>query len=104
MSLEDLESEIAARRSELADVLDVDVDGQCRDELALLSAVLGSPPEAVVADAVHEHLRMLLGNQVLDFHLREKYDVTYDEYLVGREVDEADDVGSVDRSGDRGFL
>ena len=57
--------------------------------------------------AVHEHLRVLLGNQILDAHLRQKYDVTYDEYLVGQEMEdfEGGQGGAGVRDDDgRGFL
>lgn len=79
------------------------MDGQTRDELAFLAAVLGTDADEVMRRAVHEHLRVLLGNQILDAHLRQKYDVTYDEYLVGQEMDDFGVQRPRDDDG-RGFL
>lgn len=103
MSLEDLETNVEETAEALDGGVEVSLDGQTRDELAFLCAVLDTSPGEVLRTGVHEHLRMLLGNQVLDIHLRKKYDVTYDEYLVGQEVDEVEGV-DVERTGDRGFL
>ena len=102
MGLEELEAQVEHNRRALDDELRVPLDGQTRDELALLAAVLGTDADEVVRRSVHEHLRVLLGNQVLDAHLRQKYDVAYDEYLAGREMD---DVQRQPRDDDgRGFL
>jgi hypothetical protein len=102
MGLEELEAQVERNRRALDDELRVPLDGQTRDELALLAAVLGTDVDEVARRAVHEHLRVLLGNQVLDAHLRQKYDVAYDEYLAGREMD---DVQRQPRDDDgRGFL
>jgi hypothetical protein len=102
MGLEELEAQVERNRRALDDKLRVPLDGQTRDELALLAAVLGTDADEVARRAVHEYLRVLLGNQVLDAHLRQKYDVAYDEYLAGREMD---DVQRQPRDDDgRGFL
>ncbi len=102
MGLEELEAQVERNRRALDDELRVPLDGQTRDELALLAAVLGTDADEVVRRSVHEHLRVLLGNQVLDAHLRQKYDVAYDEYLAGREMD---DIQRQPRDDDgRGFL
>jgi hypothetical protein len=102
MGLEELEAQVERNRRALDDELRVPLDGQTRDELALLAAVLGTDADEVARRAVHEYLRVLLGNQVLDAHLRQKYDVAYDEYLAGREMD---DVQRQPRDDDgRGFL
>jgi hypothetical protein len=102
MGLEELEAQVERNRRALGDELRVPLDGQTRDELALLAAVLGTDADEVARRAVHEYLRVLLGNQVLDAHLRQKYDVAYDEYLAGREMD---DVQRQPREDDgRGFL
>ncbi len=104
MSLDELEKQLDRNRQALGDSVELPLDGQTRDELAFLSAVLGSDAGEILRRSVHEQLRVLLGNQILDAHLRQRYDVTYDEYLVGQEFDDVDDVGGVERSGDRGFL
>jgi hypothetical protein len=102
MGLDELEAQVERNRRALGEETRVPLDGQARDELALLAAVLGTDADDVVRDAVHEYLRVLLGNQVLDAHLRRKYDVAYDEYLAGREIDDAQPAGR-DADG-RGFL
>ncbi|MFW5983805.1 MAG: hypothetical protein ACOCRA_01210 [Halobacteria archaeon] len=102
MGLDELEAQVERNRRALGDEVRVPLDGQSRDELALLAAVLGTDADEVARRAVHEYLRVLLGNQVLDAHLRQKYDVAYDEYLAGREID---DVQRQPRDDDgRGFL
>ena len=88
MGLDELDAQVERNRRALDDEVRVPLDGQTRDELALLAAVLGTDADEVMRRAVHEHLRVLLGNQILDAHLRQKYDVTYDEYLVGQEMDD----------------
>jgi len=103
MGLDELEAQVERNRRALGDEVRVPLDGQSRDELALLAAVLGTDADEVARRAVHEYLRVLLGNQVLDAHLRQKYDVAYDEYLAGRELDGA--AGDALRGDDdRGFL
>jgi hypothetical protein len=104
MGLDELNAQIERNRRALGDEVRVPLDGQSRDELALLAAVLGNDAEEVVRRAVHEHLRVLLGNQVLDAHLRQRYDVTYNEYLAGREADDISGEGPVRGGDDRGFL
>ena len=106
MGLDELDAQVERNRRALDDEVRVPLDGQTRDELALLAAVLGTDADEVMRRAVHEHLRVLLGNQLLDVHLRQKYDVTYDEYLVGQEMDDfggQDGAGVRDDDG-RGFL
>ena len=104
MGLDELDAQVERNRRALGDEITVPLDGQTRDELALLAAVLGTDPDEVARRAVHEHLRVLLGNQILDAHLRQKYDVTYDEYLVGQEMEDFQGAqGGRDDDG-RGFL
>jgi len=88
MGLDELDAQVERNRRALGDEITVPLDGQTRDELALLAAVLGTDADEVARRAVHEHLRVLLGNQILDAHLRQKYDVTYDEYLMGQEMED----------------
>lgn len=105
MGLDELEAQVERNRRALGDELRVPLDGQTRDELALLAAVLGTDVDEVMRRSVHEYLRVLLGNQVLDAHLRQKYDVAYDEYLAGREIEEIQQGTREPRDEDgRGFL
>ncbi|MCX2819555.1 MAG: hypothetical protein ACI9QA_000583 [Methanobacteriota archaeon] len=104
MGLDELDGQLERNRRALGDDVHVPLDGQSRDELALLAAVLGTDADEVMRRAVHEYLRVLLGNQVLDAHLRQKYDVAYNEYLAGRETEDLPGEGSVRGDDDRGFL
>lgn len=104
MGLDELDAQVERNRRALDDEITVPLDGQARDELALLAAVLGTDADEVARRAVHEHLRVLLGNQVLDAHLRQKYDVTYDEYLAGMEMDDIQGAQGARDDDGRGFL
>jgi hypothetical protein len=104
MGLDELNAQVERNRRALGDEVRVPLDGQARDELALLGAVLGTDADEVVSDAVHEYLRVLLGNQVLDAHLRQKYGVAYNEYLAGREMDDLQQPREPRDDDGRGFL
>ena len=104
MGLDELDAQVERNRRALDDALRVPLDGQTRDELALLAAILGTDADEVMRRAVHEHLRVLLGNQILDAHLRQKYDVTYDEYVVGQERDDLQSAQGPRDDDGRGFL
>ncbi|GAB7020415.1 hypothetical protein [Halostagnicola bangensis] len=89
MSLDDLNDEITESYSELGDDLDVALDRETRNELALLETAL--EPEAtdeLVRRAVHMLFQSTVETGTLDFHLRSGYDVTYDEYLSGMTFEE----------------
>ena len=104
MGLDELDAQVERNRRALGDEIRVPLDGQTRDELALLAAVLGTDTDEVARRAVHEYLRVLLGNQVLDAHLRQKYDVAYNEYLAGREMDDVQQTREPRDDDGRGFL
>jgi len=88
MGVEEINAQVERNRRALGDDVHVPLNGQTRDELALLSAVLGNDADDVVRRAVHEYLRALLREQVFDAHLRRRYGVTYDEYIAGMEMEE----------------
>ncbi|MDJ1431886.1 hypothetical protein [Halostagnicola sp. A-GB9-2] len=100
MSLDDLNDEITESYSELGDDLDIALDRETRNELALLETAL--EPEAtdeLVRRAVHMLFQSTVETGTLDFHLRSGYDVTYDEYLSGMTFEEmtgADNYPSMD--------
>lgn len=89
MSLDDLSDDVQQSYSDLGDDLDVSLDRETRHELALLCA-LYEPDDVdeLVRRAVHTLFQSSLDRGQLDFHLRQGYDVTYDEYLAGMTYEE----------------
>jgi len=65
MGLDELNAQVERNRRSLGDEARVPLDGQSRDELALLAAVLGADTDEVARRAVHEYLRVLLGTRSL---------------------------------------
>ncbi|GAB6862969.1 hypothetical protein ACFR97_17430 [Haloplanus litoreus] len=88
MSLDELTVDVEDAYSDLGDELTVDLDRETRNELAMLSAALGGDEGELVRRAVHALYRSTVDTGDLDFHLRQGYDVTYDEYLSGMTYDE----------------
>lgn len=89
MSLDDLSADVESAYSNLDDELSIALDGQTKNELALLRAALG--PEStddLVRRAIHLLFQSTTDTGQLDFHLRQDYDVTYDEYLSGMTYEE----------------
>jgi hypothetical protein len=89
MSLDELSEDVETRYGELGDELDVDLDRETRNELALLTTAL-EPDDAdeLVRRGIHMLFQSAVERGNLDFHLRTGYDVTYDEYLSGMTYDE----------------
>jgi hypothetical protein len=89
MSLDDLDADVSSVYRGLGDELSVDVDRETRHELAMLAAVFETGDvDELVRRAVHQLFRSTVETGDLDFHLRQGYDVTYDEYLAGMTYDE----------------
>jgi hypothetical protein len=88
MSLEDLSTDVEAEYAALGDELAVPLDAETRNELAMLRAAMGTEADELVRRAVHALFRTTVDSADLDFHLRSRYDVTYDEYLSGMTYDE----------------
>ena len=62
----------------------VSFDRETRHELAMLSAAFETDEvDELVRRAVHLLFQTTVDRGTLDFHLRQGYDVTYDEYLSG---------------------
>ena len=89
MSLDDLSDDVTEQYSELGEELDVTLDRETRNELAMLTTVM-DPDDAdeLVRRAVHMLFQTTVDTGKLDFHLRSGYDVTYDEYLSGMTFEE----------------
>jgi hypothetical protein len=84
MSLDDLQADVNDAYADLGSDLDVALDRETRNELALLtSAYDPDETDELVRRAVHMLFQSAVETGNLDFHLRSGYDVTYDEYLSG---------------------
>ena len=89
MSLDDLSAEIEAVYSDIDDDLAVSLDRETKHELAMLLAVLDvENTDELVRRAVHLLFQTSVDTGKIDFHLRQGYDVTYDEYLSGMTYEE----------------
>jgi hypothetical protein len=89
VSLDDLDADLESAYADLEGDLVVDVDRETRQQLAMLSAALGTDRvDELVRRAVHDLFRRTVDTGDLDFHLRSTYGVTYDEYLSGMTYDE----------------
>jgi hypothetical protein len=88
MSLDDLDENVTANYTALGEETTVDLDPETRNELALLSAAMGTDTDELLRRGIHALFQQAVRNGDLDFHLRTGYDVTYDEYLAGTTYDE----------------
>ncbi len=88
MSLDALEADIEATYGDLEDALEVPLDRETKHELAMLVAVLADDRADLVQRAVHLLFQTTVDVGKLDFHLRNEYGITYDEYLAGMTYDE----------------
>ena len=88
MSLDDLDDAITAEYGDLDDEIGVELDRETKHELSLLAAALGTDRDELVRRGIHALFRRTLDTGDLDFHLRQAFDVTYDEYLSGMTYDE----------------
>ncbi|WP_435076479.1 hypothetical protein [Halococcus sp. AFM35] len=89
MSLDELSDDVESRYADLGESMNVSLDRETRNELALLTCAL-DPEETdeLLRRAVHMLFQTSAETGRLDFHLRSSYDVTYDEYLSGMTYDE----------------
>ena len=95
MSLDELTDDVEAAYGELADT-EFSLDEESRLELAMLQAALEEDdPSALVSRAVHVLFQSTAETGKLDFHLRGRYDVTYDEYLSGMTYEDMTGMGAV---------
>ena len=88
MSLDELTADVEAAYSDL-DEVDVSLDEESRMELAMLQTALDTTETSkLVQRAIHILFQSTVDTGKLDFHPRNSYDVTYDEYLSGMTYDE----------------
>ncbi|MFC7059036.1 hypothetical protein [Halovenus salina] len=89
MSLDDLTTDVEQCYSDLGEELDVALDRETRNELAMLTAALDpEDTDELVRRAVHMLFQTTVETGNLDFNLRQEFDVTYDEYLNGMTFEE----------------
>ena len=89
MSLDRLDEDVTDAYRELDDELTVELDRETKNELAMLAAAFESQgADELVRRAIHLLYQSTVDTGNLDFHLRQEYDVTYDEYLAGMTYDE----------------
>ncbi|WP_224335436.1 hypothetical protein [Haloprofundus halobius] len=88
MSLDDLRDDVDAQYGEYGDSISLDLDRETKHELAMLSAVFDGDDGELLRRAVHALFQSTVASGDLDFHLRQAYDTTYDEYLAGMTYDE----------------
>ncbi|WP_255149226.1 hypothetical protein [Halorarius halobius] len=89
MSLDHLTTDVEDAYADLGEDLDVSLDRETRNELAMLvSAYDPDDADELVRRAVHELFQRAVETGNLDFHLRSSYDCTYDEYLSGMTFEE----------------
>lgn len=86
MSLDDLQTDVELAFDDL-DGYEF-LDRESKQELAMLSAALDADEDELLRRAVHLLFQSTTDTGRLDFHLRQAYDVTYDEYLSGMTYDE----------------
>lgn len=98
MSLDDLDETLTANYAALGEETTVDLDPETRNELAMLSAAMGTDTDELLRRGIHALFQQAVRSGDLDFHLRTGYDVTYDEYLAGRTYEE---MGGGDRYPER---
>jgi len=99
MSLDDLNADVKDAYGDLGDDLTVDLDRETRNELAMLLAAFDAGEGELLRRAIHALYRSTVDTGDLDFHLRQGYDVTYDEYLYGELEDTYDQAGGRGGSG-----
>jgi len=89
MSLDELTDAVEGQYSDVGEELDVTLDRETRNELAMLAVAL-DPEETdeLVRRAVHLLFQTAVETGKLDFNLRQSYNVTYDEYLSGMTFEE----------------
>ncbi len=84
MSLDELTAEVTAQYSAIDDEIEVGLDRETKNELAMLAAAFDvDEPAELLVRGVHLLYRQTVDTGDLDFHLRSGFDVTYDEYLSG---------------------
>lgn len=89
MTIEELSADVSEEYDAMDDHITVDLDRQSKHELAMLRAVMGTEAlDELVRRGIHVLFQGTVDMGGLDFHLRQEYDLTYDEYLSGMTYNE----------------
>ncbi|RLM88365.1 hypothetical protein D3D02_12405 [Halobellus sp. Atlit-38R] len=89
MSLDELTADVESAYGDLDEEQSVSLDRETRHELAMLASAFGTEEtDELLRRAVHLLFQTTVDRGTLDFHLRQGYDVTYDEYLSGMTFEE----------------
>ncbi|SFR58183.1 hypothetical protein [Halogeometricum limi] len=89
MGLDELTDDVEAAYTDIDAESTVSLDRETRHELAMLSAAFETDEvDELLRRAVHLLFQTTVDRGTLDFHLRQGYDVTYDEYLSGMTYEE----------------
>ena len=89
MGLDELDAELTDVYGDLGDSIEVDLDRETKNELAMLLTLYDSEdPDELVRRAIHVLFGSTVDSGTIDFHLRRGFDVTYDEYLSGMTYDD----------------
>jgi len=89
MSLDELTEDVESAYGDVDEEQSVSLDRETRHELAMLGAAFGTDDtDELLRRAVHLLFQTTVDRGTLDFHLRQGYDVTYDEYLSGMTFEE----------------
>lgn len=88
MSLEELSDAVENARNDLDDTITVELDRESVHELAMLKAVLDTDETELIQRGIHVLFQATVDTAKLDFHLRNEYGVTYEEFLTGMTYDE----------------
>ncbi|ADQ66996.1 hypothetical protein GL213_07070 [Halogeometricum borinquense] len=89
MGLDELTEDVETAYADLDEESTVSFDRETRHELAMLAAAFETDEtDELVRRAVHLLFQTTVDRGTLDFHLRQGYDVTYDEYLSGMTYEE----------------
>ncbi|MGQ4555677.1 hypothetical protein [Halobellus sp. GM3] len=89
MSLEELTEDVGSAYADVDEEQAVALDRETRHELAMLAAAFGTEDtDELLRRGVHLLFQTTVDRGTLDFHLRQDYDVTYDEYLSGMTFEE----------------
>jgi hypothetical protein len=88
MSLDSLDDDVMEQYSVLGDEATVTLDRETKNELAMLLSAFGGDEEELLRRGIHALFKEVVRSGDLDFHLRNGYDVTYDEYLAGATYEE----------------
>ena len=89
MTMDELTEDVEEAYATIPDNISCELDRQTKNELAVLQASLGTQSvDELIRRGIHVLFQGTVDTGGLDFHLRQQYDITYDEYLTGMTFEE----------------